>query len=106
MINEFSRKGARVEYVKISPVHVSGHAYMEELRTLIRLVRPRFFFPVHGEHRHLMLHARLAEEEGIPAERCVIARDGDLIEITEEGAFFADRVDVKRVYVDGKGVAI
>lgn len=104
IINEFSRRGAHVEYVKISPVHVSGHAYRDELRSLIRLVRPKYFFPVHGEHRHLILHARLAEKEGIPGDRCMIARDGDLFEITEEGWSATDHIDVKRVYVDGKGV--
>ena len=75
IINEFSRKGARVEYVKISPVHVSGHAYPDELRSLIRLVKPRYFFPVHGEHRHLLIHCRSCPGGGdSPGEMCACTR--------------------------------
>jgi ribonuclease J len=104
IINEFSRRGARVEYQKISHVHVSGHANREELRTLIRLVRPRYFIPVHGEYRHLASHARLAMEEGIPEERVLVVQDGDLVELSEDRAEVVERVELQRIYVDGTGV--
>lgn len=104
VINEFSRRGAHVEYEKISAVHVSGHAYRDELRELIKLVRPDYFFPIHGEPRHLLMHARLAEEVGIPRDHSFVAADGDLIEVSKEGTFRIEHLDVKRVYVDGRGV--
>ncbi|MBI4966200.1 MAG: ribonuclease J [Desulfomonile tiedjei] len=104
IINEFSRRGARVLYEKVSDVHVSGHASEEELRYLIRLVHPRYFIPVHGEYRHLLRHAAIAIEEGIPADRVLVAQNGDLVEFSEENASVVDQLDVGRVFVHGKGV--
>jgi ribonuclease J len=104
IINEFSRRGAHVMYDKISDVHVSGHASEEELRYLIRLVRPNCFIPVHGEYRHLRLHAQIAIEEGVPSDRVLVAQDGDLIEVSPDGARIAEQLDAGRVFVHGKGV--
>jgi ribonuclease J len=104
IINEFTRRGAQVEYEKVANVHVSGHARQDELRLLIRALRPRYFVPVHGEYRHLVRHAQLAEEEGIPKERIVIAQDGDLIRFKGKDSFDTDRMDVGWVFVDGRGV--
>jgi ribonuclease J len=104
IINEFSRKGARVMYEKVSDVHVSGHASQEELRYLIRLVKPKCFIPIHGEYRHLLKHAQVAQEEGVPPERTLVAEDGDLIEFNESGPVIADQLDVGKVFVHGKGV--
>lgn len=104
IINEFSRRGAHVMYEKISDVHVSGHASEEELRYLIRLVRPNSFIPVHGEYRHLLLHAKIAIEEGVSPERVLVAQDGDLIEISPDGAAIVEQLDAGRVFVHGKGV--
>ncbi|MDQ7784077.1 MAG: ribonuclease J [Desulfomonilaceae bacterium] len=104
IINEFSRRGAQVMYEKISNVHVSGHASEDELRYLIRLVNPRYFVPIHGEYRHLLRHAGLAVEEGIPRERVLIAEDGDLIEFGPDEARITDRLEAGRVFVHGKGV--
>jgi ribonuclease J len=104
IINQFARQGAWVEYERVRHVHVSGHACGKELRSLIRLVRPLYFIPIHGEYRHLRRHARLAVEEGIPADRVMICQDGELIEISGAGARIIDRIDLKRVYVDGTGV--
>lgn len=104
IINEFCRHGARVMYDKVSDVHVSGHASSEELRYLIRLVRPGCFIPVHGEYRHLLRHAQLAVEEGVPPERVLVAQNGDLIEVSSEGAAIVEQLDVGRVFVHGKGV--
>lgn len=104
IINEFSRQGARVEYEKIRHVHVSGHAGREELRTILRTVRPRYFMPVHGEYRHLLQHARLAMNEGIEAERIIVATDGDLVGFSDGEASVMDRKEAARVFVDGKTV--
>ena len=76
MMNHLYRRGADVIYEKVSEVHVSGHAAQEELKIMLNIVRPRFFMPVHGEYRHLVLHARLAQKVGIPAANVVIAEDG------------------------------
>ncbi len=104
IINEFCRRGAKVMYEKVSDVHVSGHASEEELRYLIRLVRPRFFIPVHGEYRHLVRHAVLAEEEGVLAGRSLVIQDGDLVDISPETAQVSERVELGRIFVHGKGV--
>lgn len=104
IINEFSRRGARVMYDKISDVHVSGHASEEELRYLIRLVRPNCFIPVHGEYRHLLLHGQIAIQEGVAPERVIVAQDGDVIEVSPNGARIVEQLDAGRVFVHGKGV--
>ncbi len=104
MINEFCRRGARVLYEKVAPVHVSGHAAQEELRTMLRVVRPRCFIPIHGEFRHLSRHGLMAVEEGVPSERVLIAENGDLIELSRSGAVVTDQLRTGRIYVDGKGV--
>ncbi len=104
IINEFSRRGARVMYDKVSDVHVSGHASEEELRYLIRLVHPTCFIPIHGEYRHLLRHAQMAIEEGVPENRVVVASNGDLLEISSEGASVVEQLETGRVFVHGKGV--
>lgn len=104
IINEFCRRGARVMYEKVSDVHVSGHASEEELRYLIRLVRPNCFIPIHGECRQLRRHTEIAMEEGVPWGKTLLARDGDLIEITAEGVRVVEQLDVRRIFVHGKGV--
>jgi ribonuclease J len=105
IINELYRRGADVIYEKIADIHVSGHAFREELKLMIKLTRPRHFVPVHGEYRHLVLHARLAREMGIPPERVLLAENGQVIAFhPEEGGAIWDSVPVGRVLVDGKGV--
>lgn len=104
IINEFSRLGAQVMYDKVSDVHVSGHASEEELRYLIRLVNPACFVPIHGEYRHLLRHARMAVEEGVPENRVRVAMNGDLLEISSEGIRVIEQLESGRVFVHGKGV--
>jgi ribonuclease J len=77
LIDELFRRGAEVLYEGVAPVHVSGHAYREELAELIRLVRPRAFVPIHGEYRHLVRHAALAVEVGVAPKNCFVLQDGD-----------------------------
>jgi ribonuclease J len=104
IINQFSRRGARVMYEKVSDVHVSGHASEEELRYLIRLVQPLSFIPIHGEYRHLLRHKEIAVEEGVSPDRALVAENGDMIEVSVDGVGIVDQLDVRRIFVHGKGV--
>lgn len=79
IINNLYRRGARVVYDKIAPVHVSGHACQEELKLMISLTRPEYFIPIHGEYRHLVTHARLAEKLGLPRKHVLLAEDGNVV---------------------------
>ena len=103
IINNLFRKGANVIYEKISNIHVSGHAFQEELKLMIQLTRPRYFVPVHGEYRHLVLHARLAMELGIARENIFLVENGQTIEF-DDGARLQERVDTGRTLIDGKGI--
>lgn len=104
LINHFFRRGADVIYDKISDIHVSGHASQEELKTMINLVQPKFFVPIHGEYHHLVYHRRLAERSGIKPENIVLAEDGDRIDLTPSTAQVVERVPAGRVLVDGKEI--
>lgn len=104
IINDLYRKGADVIYEKISEIHVSGHAFREELKFMISLVKPKFFIPIHGEYRHLTLHARLAEQVGIPKENILLAENGQVIGFDSDGGKIVDSVFTGRVLVDGKGI--
>ncbi|MGD9817712.1 MAG: ribonuclease J [Desulfomonilaceae bacterium] len=104
LINGFCRLGANVMYEKIADVHVSGHASENELRSLLRLAKPRYFIPVHGEYRHLQRHARIAVEEGVDKENVMVAQNGDLIRISRDGIELETVFDIGRVFVHGKGV--
>ena len=103
-INRLARLGAEVLHQEIAPVHVSGHACSEELRTLLSLVRPRGVMPIHGEYRMLAAHARLALDAGVPAESILLAENGSVVELTPGGARIADRVEAGVTFVDGLGV--
>ncbi|MDD2604051.1 MAG: ribonuclease J [Desulfobacteraceae bacterium] len=104
IINNLYRRGAEVIYEKISAIHVSGHAFREELKLMINLTRPRHFIPIHGEYRHLLLHARLAEETGVPSEGVLLAENGQCIVFDENGGRLGETVTTGRVLVDGKGI--
>jgi ribonuclease J len=82
---------------------VRGHAAQEELKIIQTLVRPKYFVPIHGEYRHLMLHARLAESLNQGTESFILT-DGDVLELDPDGADFAERIEADYVYVDGLGV--
>ncbi|WP_297160116.1 ribonuclease J [Thermogemmatispora sp.] len=103
-INNLFRQGAEVFYQGVSPVHVSGHAAQEELKLMLSMIRPKFFVPIHGEYRQLMLHAKLAASLGIPEDHIVIAEDGDVIEVTKNSIHAVGHVSCGNVYVDGLGV--
>ncbi len=100
-INQLARSGAEVLHEEIAPVHVSGHAYQEELRTMLSLLRPRYVMPIHGEYRMLAAHAKLARDAGIPEERIVLAENGSVVELARGGARLVDHVDAGITFVDG-----
>ena len=104
IINNLFRKGADVIYEKISNIHVSGHAFQEELKLMIQLTRPRYFIPIHGEYRHLVLHGRLAKQLGICDADILVIENGQVIEFDDDGVRLQGAVDTGRVLVDGKGV--
>ena len=103
-INRLARAGAEVLHQEIAPVHVSGHAYAEELRTMLGLVRPMAVMPVHGEFRMLAAHARLAQEGGVPASSIILAENGSVVELRPGGARLVGRVETGVTFVDGLGV--
>jgi ribonuclease J len=102
-VDNLFKLGANVLYNRIADVHVRGHAAQEELKIVHSLVRPKYFIPVHGEYRHMMLHARLAESLDQGTESFVLT-DGDVLEIDERGAEYGERIEADYVYVDGLGV--
>ena len=104
IINNLYRRGADVIYEKISEIHVSGHAFQEELKLMINLTRPKYFIPIHGEYRHLILHARLAEQVGISKENILLAENGQIIEFDENSGRVRESVITGRVLIDGKGI--
>ncbi|NLX78448.1 MAG: ribonuclease J [Clostridiales bacterium] len=104
VINELIKLGAEVIYEKMHEVHVSGHAYQEELKLMMALVKPKYFIPIHGEQKHLRKHAALAELIGIPSENIVIADIGSQVEFLGDSMRVSTGIPAGRVFVDGYGV--
>lgn len=102
-INRLFRQGATVIYDNPTPIHVSGHAYQEELKMMINLTRPYYVAPVHGEPRHQFLYLELARQMGIPEHRLFTLRDGLPLCLGETEAHFGDPVPCGRVLIDGSG---
>ncbi|MCS7260683.1 MAG: ribonuclease J [Anaerolineae bacterium] len=103
-LDNLFKLGAKVYYPRLRPVHVSGHASQEEQKMMLSLTRPRYFIPISGEYRHLVLHGELAKELGIPDEHVFVVRNGQVIEIDTQGARLGERVAGGHVLVDGAGV--
>lgn len=109
-VDNLFRQGVDVLYHELGDVHVSGHGGREDYRHMLALVRPRFFVPVHGEYRHLLLHSRLAEEAGLPKTSIFILEDGQILEFghfeenNEITAQRGEQLPVGHVFVDGLGV--
>ena len=104
VVNALYRLGAEVLYEDNAFVHVSGHASQEDLKQMLNLTRPRYFIPVHGEYRHLLAHARLAESVGLGPERVFLIEDGTALEVTKTAARAVGGFPAGRVLVDGKSV--
>lgn len=103
VINELFRRGAHVIYESLADVHVSGHAYLDELTLIHTLVKPKFFVPCHGEYRMLFRHAALAQRLGIPESRTFILNNGDVLEVSPDSAKVTDFVPAAPVLIDGSG---
>ena len=105
-INNLYRLGAEVFYSRIAEVHVHGHASQEELKLMLNLVKPKFFLPVHGEYRHLVMHGEIARSTGVPEQNIFVLEDGDILELGEQRGKRAGRTSADDVYVDGLGMDI
>jgi len=103
-VDNLFRLGAEVLYNRDKNIHVRGHASREELKIIQGLLQPEYFVPIHGEYRHLVVHAKLAESVGVPEGNAFVLTDGDVLEIDEESAYTGERVPASYVYVDGLGI--
>ncbi len=109
-VDNLFRQGVDVLYHELGDVHVSGHGGRQDYRHMLELVRPKFFIPVHGEYRHLILHARLAESAGIPKDHVYVVEDGQVVEFGDFSgtgvieAHRGEKFEAGHVYVDGLGV--
>ena len=104
VINQLFKKGANVIYEALADIHVSGHACQEEIKLLHTLIKPKFFIPVHGEYRHLVQHAKLAETLGMPPQNIFVVDNGTVLEFTKNSGRIAGTVTAGKVLVDGLGV--
>ena len=104
IIDELFYKGAEVIYDRLSDLHVSGHACLEELKMMMALTKPKFFMPVHGEHRHLRRHADVAKQMGIDPANIIVAEIGNVVELSKKSIKKNGVVPAGRILVDGSGV--
>jgi ribonuclease J len=103
-LNNLFRLGADVYYDELLDVHVSGHASQEEQKLMINLLKPKFFVPIHGEYRHLVLHAQMAQQLGIPAKNIFVVESGQVLEFDGNEGWLGEEVAGGYVFVDGLGV--
>ena len=100
-IDNLLRQGAKVLYDRIATVHVHGHASQEELKLVLRLVRPKYFVPIHGEFRHLTSHAQLAWDLDVAKDGIFVMEDGDVLELSEDGSRMDEHVSAEPIFLDG-----
>ncbi|MEC7835834.1 MAG: ribonuclease J [Chloroflexota bacterium] len=100
MINNIFRQGGEVIYQSISLVHVHGHGSQNDLKRMITLVRPKYFIPIHGETRHLVAHAKIAENSGVEAQNIFLIEDGYTVEITKDKAILGPKVASGTTYIN------
>ena len=103
-IDNLLRQGARVLYDKVALVHVHGHASQEELKVMLNLTKPRFFVPVHGEYRHLAVHASLASAMGVPESGIFVLEDGDILHLTQDSGEIIGKIPAGHVFVEGRNL--
>ena len=105
VVNKLFEKGAQVIYSDIADIHVSGHACQEELKLLHSLIKPKYFMPVHGEYRHLIQHAKLAETLGMKKDNIFVLSNGDILNVNQRKVSVERaQVEADAIFVDGLGV--
>ena len=104
VIDELFQKGAEVIYDRNTPLHVSGHACQEELKMMLALTKPHYFIPVHGEYRMLCKHAEIGKLMGVEPKNVLVAKNGEVIEITKRSMRATSSVPAGDVYIDGTGI--
>ena len=104
VINVLMKRGANVVYEKMYDVHVSGHACQDELKLMLSIIKPKYFIPVHGEQKHLVKHAALAQSIGIDNKHTMVVTNGNVVEVSSKSIKVTDTVTAGRVLVDGLGV--
>ncbi|MHA3226180.1 ribonuclease J1 [Globicatella sulfidifaciens] len=104
VINRLTELGANVIHGKINNIHTSGHGGQQEQLLMLRLMKPKYFMPVHGEYRMQSIQAELAQETGIPKENCFVLANGDMLAVTQNSARVAGNFQAQDVYVDGSGI--
>ena len=104
VINLLMEAGAEVIHGKLNNIHTSGHGGQEEQKLMLSLMKPKYFMPIHGEHRMQKIHAGLAQKTGVPEDNCFVMNNGDVIAFTEDSARYAGSFEAGDIYVDGKGI--
>ncbi|MGT2866588.1 ribonuclease J1 [Streptococcus fryi] len=104
LINTIQEAGVDVIHGKINNIHTSGHGGQQEQKLMLRLIKPKYFMPVHGEYRMQKLHAGLAQDTGIPKENIFIMENGDVLALTSDSARISGRFNAQDIYVDGNGI--
>lgn len=104
LINTIQEAGVDVIHGKVNNIHTSGHGGQQEQKLMLRLMKPKYFMPVHGEYRMQKVHAGLAEDTGIPKENIFIMENGDVLALTKDSARISGKFNAQDIYVDGNGI--